>query len=435
MNLHVSSRLWRVLPPVFFVCAVFLITAHTLIRVNVPGEPGLETQNGLQDFRDAVYYPVRALLDGRNPYDPSEFLRHYPVASAFPLYSPALLTLHLPFGLLSHGAAQLAYYGLHLALLPLFAGMALRMAGVRASLAQVLSLSALLLLSRPGHHNAFLGQCTLYVAIGTYAALRWGASRAGLAAWGFALTTIKPTYALPLGILLLCRAQIRPVMIGTLLGVVAAVPAAILLFGSAASLPALLRENLAAFSSNRMVDPTTSLYRLDVAVPFAQVFGAGPDMIAQLALALVVLVPAGLAVRRLDKIGDDRSRRAANEVACLAILTSFYHLTYDGILLALPATALVLGTSGLAPAERPLARWTLAALLAVPALNYVATETAGVVFLLDRSTLLRIAAVSAGACVAAFALGLMLAWTRVARRASATDDAGRLRADRPCLPI
>jgi hypothetical protein len=173
-----------------FVLTLLLVTAHTLYRMNVPNKPKLHSQNGLQDFRDAVYYPVRALLDGRNPYDPSDFLANYPVASAFPLYSPALLTLHLPWNLLPHVGAQLSYYFLHLALVPVFAWLALRLAGARGTMTAVLLVSALLLLSRPGHHNAFLGQCTLYAGIGTYAVL-WGRSRPLLAALGLVQNGIR----------------------------------------------------------------------------------------------------------------------------------------------------------------------------------------------------------------------------------------------------
>ncbi len=46
------------------------------------------------DFRDAVYYPVVAFVDGVNPYDPGSYYRAYPVGQEFPLYSPIHLVVH-----------------------------------------------------------------------------------------------------------------------------------------------------------------------------------------------------------------------------------------------------------------------------------------------------------------------------------------------------
>ena len=60
------------------------------------------------DYRDAVYYPIRAVLDGVNPYDceeklprPDGRLRYlqdprYPVLNIFPLFSPLILVLFSP---------------------------------------------------------------------------------------------------------------------------------------------------------------------------------------------------------------------------------------------------------------------------------------------------------------------------------------------------
>src|SRR5262245_26744521 len=58
------------------VAALLLVRALTLL--NVPGHP---THHGwaLQDFRDAIYYPVVAFLAGHNPYDVQGYFAHYPV--------------------------------------------------------------------------------------------------------------------------------------------------------------------------------------------------------------------------------------------------------------------------------------------------------------------------------------------------------------------
>src|SRR5262249_26430170 len=55
------------------------ILVHRAVpRINVPGKID-PARWVLQDFRDAVYYPVVAFLDGRNPYDQTAQAEAYPV--------------------------------------------------------------------------------------------------------------------------------------------------------------------------------------------------------------------------------------------------------------------------------------------------------------------------------------------------------------------
>ena len=54
-------------------------------------EPTRQDRGFQTDFRDAVYYPVVALTDGVNPYDPARYYLSYPVGQEFPLYSPVHL--------------------------------------------------------------------------------------------------------------------------------------------------------------------------------------------------------------------------------------------------------------------------------------------------------------------------------------------------------
>ena len=81
--------------------AVAIVVA--LLRVGVLTELAgvrLGARWAMLDFHSGVYYPVRALLTGENPYDRARFLSLYPVSDGFPPYPPFTLLLHLPFGLL-----------------------------------------------------------------------------------------------------------------------------------------------------------------------------------------------------------------------------------------------------------------------------------------------------------------------------------------------
>ena len=86
------------------------------------------------------------------------------------------------------------------------------------TIAATLGLTALLLLSRPGHMNLLLGQVTAQVVIGAYVALRWARTRPLLAGMGLALATLKPTYGVPLALLMLFgRGDLGAVVVGVAL--------------------------------------------------------------------------------------------------------------------------------------------------------------------------------------------------------------------------
>lgn len=160
----------------------------------------------MTDFYSGGYYPVRALLDGENPYDRARFLELYPVADGFPPYLPVTLALHLPFGLLPRAPAAAAYFATTIALTLVLAWSALRLGGGggrEINVAAVLLAAAIILATRPGHWNLMAGQRTLLYVLGTCAAVRFLRERPLLARLGLALAMIKPTFGVPLAILML----------------------------------------------------------------------------------------------------------------------------------------------------------------------------------------------------------------------------------------
>src|SRR5258707_3349695 len=95
-------------------------------KVLIPGEPKLSEARGTEgmgDYRDAVYYPIRAVLDGVNPYNcetkqprPDGQPRYlqdprYPVLNIFPLFSPLILLVFSPFGLIADFQSSMWVYG------------------------------------------------------------------------------------------------------------------------------------------------------------------------------------------------------------------------------------------------------------------------------------------------------------------------------------
>jgi hypothetical protein len=171
------------------------------------------------DFRSSVYYPAVAFLRGDNPYDPRAFLAQYPSEDTFPLYLPAILLLHAPLALLGYAGAAITFYVFTLALTLVTAFVALRMNGVDRSAALVVFVASLMVLSRPGHMNLLVGQNTLVYVLGTYLAL-WAAERSPIASGaGLMLACLKPTFGVPLAVLMLAQGHVRAVAIAAAMAV------------------------------------------------------------------------------------------------------------------------------------------------------------------------------------------------------------------------
>jgi hypothetical protein len=368
-----------------------------------------------QDFRDAIYYPVVAFLDGRNPYDPG-YARFYPVDQAFTLYPPLLLLVFLPVGLLPFEWAEGIYYLLTLGLTVTLAYGALRGAEVQRTPARVLGFATAILLSRPGHMNLLLGQPTLPVVLGSYAAICYGRTRPWLAAAGLVAALLKPTFGVPLAVLLLLgRGDVVPVVaagIATAVGSI--VPLAILAWG-AGGLGALGRSLLAswaAFGPSPGVDAASSWARLDAVALLGHALGTAPSGTVEIAVGIGILASAVVALRRLASVPSMAAGQVAAALVCLTVLVSNYHQAYDALLLALPIAALAGGTW--APPWAPGAawRWTLLALVLVPWVNYLATWSFINTFHLHGDCWRLATAANAAALLAAFGIHLAVAARR-----------------------
>jgi hypothetical protein len=327
------------------------------------------------DFREAFYYPARALLAGINPYDPHSYLGAYPVQSPFP-YPPLTLVLALPFGALSYPAAEHAYLAFALATIPLLAALALTLGRVRPTRDRVLVLAAAILLSRPGHMAVVQGQMTLPAAAAAYVALRFARLRPWCGAAGLVVALMKPTIGVPLAVLMAVRGEYRAVVRGlALAAVLSLVPTAMLIAcaGGVAAFAHSLVEGGSAWSANPDNDPLTSIYRIDLVALIARVVGHAPGPVTTAALGASVLAVAAAGVWRLRRTGHARGVESTSLV-CLATVSCVYHQTYDALLLTQTLVALIAARGSLALTLRPAVRRTLVALLLVPAVNYGATQ-------------------------------------------------------------
>lgn len=359
---------------VLFALIVALSLANLVSRRDVPGS-AFRGGAALCDFRDAFYYPGVALLEGHNPYASIDYLDRYPVAHAYPLYSPATLLLHLPFSLLPYRGAQALFVVCNLALLLWLSVLALRLAGVTPSLAAALTVAAVLLSSRPGQQNLFLGQCTFYVVAGAYLALLEARRRPWLAALGLALAAIKPTTAVPVAALMLWRGEQRAVLAAAVVSAaaVAVMLVPLLQIDDPTGWLAALQENLRIFRHNPAVNPLTSPDRSDLAALFGRLIDRPLSALEGAAFAAALVTVAGVALRR--KAAAGANDLLSDALLCVTAFVCIYHLPYDALLLSAPAVALVYNPSAL-PAltdDRRRRRWAIA-LIAVIGWNYFASE-------------------------------------------------------------
>src|SRR5438105_5517732 len=87
---------------VFFLTVVGFLASRTVAHLHDLENAEDASRWGLGDFRDVIYFPTRAVLDGVNPYDsaptddPTRYRGRYPVGNVFPIYSPLLFVLDGP---------------------------------------------------------------------------------------------------------------------------------------------------------------------------------------------------------------------------------------------------------------------------------------------------------------------------------------------------
>ena len=328
------------------------------------------------DFDSGAYYPVRAFLSGENPYDRQRFLSLYPVSDGFPPYPPFTLLLHLPFGLLPHGAAATLYAITTVGLMLLLARMALEATQRETTVAAVFMLAAVLLLTRPGHWNLVLGQRAALLAVGSYLALFHARRAPWLSAVGLTLAMLKPTWGVPLAILMLARGDRAAVAAGVLVTLTVNVPLLALIVhraGGVGVFVARLTGGYRQWQSVSDVSPATSTVRIDAATSLSRFLGHPLGDLNQVLLTLLVIAAAAVGVRLLRNDPAPGAKTLTIGVICTAVLLCGHHVGYDFLLLTAPALAVLF--QGLPTARRPWGRWLFLALFAIPALNWVSTES------------------------------------------------------------
>ena len=422
----------RVLLAALALIAALGIAALRVTTLSDIGGVRLSASWALIDFQNIIYYPVRALVDGANPYDRAAYRARYPDAQTFPPFLPSTLLFHLPFGILPLALAKLAYVAFTIGLI-VVAGRAVVRANGVTSWASALFAAALVTLSRPGQWNLLLGQVTLQAVLLSWVALRFAQSTPWLSGLALGAVAFKPTFAVPLGVLMLARGNVRAVGAGVLFALALNLPIAAILEHRAGALQ-LLAEDPAkpyhAWTGRGDSSPKWSVYRLDLVAMGGRIAGRSLPHGVEPVITMLVLVGAALLIRRMRGAESTPGYQTLSEaIICIATLLSVHHLDYDLLLLALPLAALVYRrTPGLL--ESAAVRRGMLWLFALMAANYVSTQS--VLDRLEPDAPLRAALTSINSLVLLLLIAIYgLAVWRLsgARVAPALDDP--LRADDP----
>ncbi|MFD9700822.1 glycosyltransferase family 87 protein [Lentzea sp. NPDC059081] len=290
----------------------------------------------MQDFRDALYFPIREFLNGGNPYDPAVMFDHWPVRQNFNLYQPYHLVLHLPFALPDYRVGAVAFA---LACLVLLVGLSVMAArGARLPLVSgTVVVATLLVTSQVGKAQLYIGQVNPLLAVCVAGALLLRTSNPGWASVALALAWLKPQFGLPLAVVLFVRGDRRVALLGTAIAALASLPVAVLLVvrgGGLGEFLDVISRNLAwaSHTGYGAVDSMTA-QRVDLPAVFFRTTGWLPPAAELLALCGVLAATALLA-RRLDRA--ENGSEVADVLACLGIVVALVHQPGD-VLIAVPA--------------------------------------------------------------------------------------------------
>jgi hypothetical protein len=363
----------------FFVAVLALLTSRLLSHLHVLGSEDDAARWGMIDFRDVIYFPTRAVLEGVNPYDsvptddPSRYRARYPVGNVFPVYSPLLMALDAPLQLLPYRAAMGVYGLFNLALLLGVAWFTLKIAKWNGGLAATLFLASLMLLGRPGQSNFYYGQLALPMVLCALVATHYSAAQPSLAALALALSTIKPTFGAPLLILTFCQGRWRAALGGAALGGSIAVLGFAFVFATCSSGSSALetfRDNLNHTESDPGFDPQKTGLRLDAGAVAERLSPAPYRPAMKLAIPLSILAISGAVLWLLSHDRFAPVQWTALPLIMVTTLLCVFHAAYDGLLLVAPIVSLLSSTRILGTSARQKAiRWSVAALLLVPAVN------------------------------------------------------------------
>lgn len=349
---------------------------RTYRQYSMPSDQFDWTNRGHSDFHNGAYFLSLAFREGVNPYS-NEMGDRYLIARSSPIYSPVVFVWHLPFSFLGLYEADVLFFLCNTAMLGLLAWMGIYMSNQKFRWGIWISFFTVLVYSRPGHVTLFTGYFTAELVIGSIVALHFGATRPFLSGVGMLLASGKPTYVLPLIVMMLCRRNYRAVVAGLLLCIAGGLLGLgwLASFSSPMEVAAGINEGRVALHEDPTEDPVNTWTRLDTVGMVSKVVGWKPNDFAYFGSMLLMLAVPGWVIFKASQFERNRGATGLTAtIACLTILVSIYHHAYDSLLVVVPWIGIAFFRT-IDRAEMPeWCRRTLAVLLAVPLANYFSTR-------------------------------------------------------------
>jgi hypothetical protein len=368
---------------------------------------------GHSDFHNGAYYPGMAFRDKVNPYAKTA-MEHYPLTCPSRPCPPINFIVHIPFTYFDLHTADVIFFVFNLGLLFLLAYFSVVMARGDFDLLLFLGVSSFLLISRPGHITLFTGYHTLELVLGVLIALHYADRKPWIAALGMLVASGKPTFILPLIILMVARKNYRATIIGIVLCTIAGV-GGLAWLASESSFPRVIAgivEGQEAFHSDETEFPVNTWTRLDLVGMFAKLIDWRPDDKVYLGGMLVLLIVPFVAIRRIaDRESNSGAAGLSSSIVIVATLLCIYHHSYDCLLLIVPLVGCLFFTDRVLPGLGYGSKWTLGVALAIPFANYFSTQSArGVLGLEQTSFVWQLITLVNGLClIVAMAILLSLA--------------------------
>jgi hypothetical protein len=348
------------------------------------GQPTSERW-ALADFRDVVYYPFQAVRAGVNPYDaaddgdPTRYMARYPVVNYFPLYSPLILLVFAPFGLLPLQPSMVLFAACNAILFGVLAWITLRVVGCRARVAGIFGLATLLLLSQPGRAAFNSGQISLFLTVVTIGAIHWGDRRRWTSGLLTALACLKPTIGAPVGLLMGARGDRRSGWGGLMASVGLSTLGMLLVFGWCGDLSwkrteTLITGNAVQFARHPDVVPQTNKARIDLPALAYHLAGRSLPPWLELVISGGVLTVAAGVLWRAAPVGDPSAASIASSLIIITMCVCGFHNIYDALLLCVPLVAAVAAVHPSWRRVSRLMRGVIVAGILVPLLNIFWTD-------------------------------------------------------------
>lgn len=367
-----------------------LFAIHRRIENNYHTPRGTELGRfGFVDFHNGIYWPAHALASRISPYG-AEYLAAYPVERSVPFYWPTTFWIHLPLAFLPLPSAEVVYFLSMLAMVCGLGLIALRAAEIPYSVGWLALIVLAILASRSGYGTIFSGYFTFELALATLLALRCG-DRPWLGGVLFAIAASKPTYGIPLAVMMIARGHGRAVAVGAGLSIAAG-----LLFYwwllPGRSWDFWLTD-IRFGQAQHMADPNEipelSWTRVDATGLVAKWLRWDPGELLQLAIFLVVCLWPARQIWRMRQDPEAISLASRSTlVSLLSMSVLLYRHYYDLVLLIVPVTVLLFGRAGWLARVSWRARSGLAVLMLAAMYNYGSTLSFFERYAVDRPGLI-----------------------------------------------